>query len=161
MESHPDQVSGWGGDGVYTLKEEAVVKLLQHIVSKRGIRYDADMLKQLLLWAKNRNLLPSVSTAFAVNTWDAMGQAMWEDISKGSEEEKHLATLWRLIRETVAEMKGEGVAAASAFAALAPESGSDSTSKLLFENPKIPLPPTSRIVTISPEALHPLVLIVP
>ncbi|KQL59811.1 hypothetical protein AAES_17571 [Amazona aestiva] len=58
-------------------------------------------------------------------------------------------------------MKGERVAAASALAALAPESFPDSTSKLLLENPKIPLPPTSRIVTISPEAPHPPVSIVP
>ena len=67
-------------------KEVAVVKLLQHILSKRGLSYDEGSLRKLLSWARQRGLIPSVSAAFELTTWDKTGMALWEDISSGSEE---------------------------------------------------------------------------
>ena len=67
-------------------EEEAVVKLLQHILSKRGIKYDEACLKQLLQWSKDRNLLISVGTAFELSTWEAIGASLWDEISDESKE---------------------------------------------------------------------------
>ena len=86
-------------------EEAAVVKLLQHILSQRGLSYDEGSLRKLLSWARQRGLIPSVSAAFALTTWDKISAALWEDISSGSEESGKFSTMWRLILETLKEMK--------------------------------------------------------
>jgi len=66
-----------------TKEESTVVKLLQHILSKRGISYDAKVLKELLVWARERNLIPRVGAAFELPTWEAIRQRLGEEISRG------------------------------------------------------------------------------
>jgi len=118
-----------------------VVKLLQHILSLRGLQYDSATLKSLLLWARRKDLIPSVNAAIEVQTWVDIGTKLWEEISTGSKEASQFSTLRRLIHETLKAMIAERGAAASAFAALTPEGGSCSATSLLFQGPSIPVPP--------------------
>lgn len=63
--------------GVSLSKEEAaVIKLLQHILSKRGLTYDDGALKALLKWARDRNLIPGVGAAFELSTWEHVGTTL-------------------------------------------------------------------------------------
>ena len=107
-------------------EEVTVVKLLQHILSERGSSYDEGNLRKLLSWARQHGLIPSVTAAFEVATWENIGAALWDDISSGSKDNRKLSTVWRLILETLKEMKAERQTTASAFAALSAEAESAS-----------------------------------
>ena len=142
-------MSSWGGDGSTLTKEEsAVVKLLQHMLSKRGVSYDAKVLKELLMWARERNLIPGVGATFELPTWEAIGQRLWKEISSGDKTAGRYSALWLLVKETLREMKSERAAAVSAFAALTPATlpASGNATMLsndalnLFEN-RIRIPP--------------------
>jgi len=60
-----------------------VVKLLQHILSVRGLQYDSATLKSLLLWAQRNDLFPCVNIAFEIQTWADIGAKLWEEIRNG------------------------------------------------------------------------------
>jgi len=117
-----------------------VVKLLQHILSARGLQFDSATLKSLLLWAQRKDFIPSVHAAFEVQSWADIGTKLWEEISTGSKEASKFSTLWRLIHDTLKAMIAEREAVASAFTALVPEGGIYSATNLLFQGPCIPLP---------------------
>ncbi|XP_049650826.1 uncharacterized protein LOC126035847 [Accipiter gentilis] len=121
-------------------EEAAVVKLLQHMLSTKGLSYDSSTLKALLLWAREKGLLPTFGDAFAIPTWEKIGQELWQNISLGSKEASRFSTMWRLIIETLRSMKAERSAAASAFAALELEGleKMPSSTALLFQQPQIP-----------------------
>ena len=74
-------------------EEAAVVKLLQHILSTRGVSYDEGNLRRLLLWARQHELFPSVTSAFEVATWEKIGAALWDDVSSGSKDSRKLSTV--------------------------------------------------------------------
>jgi len=112
-----------------TREESAVEKLLQHVLSTRGLQYDSLTLKPQLLWAQRSDLIPTV-------------ERLWEEVSMGSKEVSKFSAVWRLIYETMKEMRAEKGAAATAFAALTPEIGSAST--MLFAGPSIPLAPINK-----------------
>ncbi|KQK84677.1 hypothetical protein AAES_47601 [Amazona aestiva] len=113
-----------GGMGATLTKEEvAVLNLLQHILSKRGIRYEEDTLRGLLKWSKDKGLLYGVGTALELSTWVAIGVQLWDTVSDGGKagkEAQKCSTLWKLIRETLRTMKSERAAVASAASALSP-----------------------------------------
>jgi len=119
-----------------TKEESAVIELLQHILSMRGLQYDSATLKSLLLWARRKDLIPFVNAAFEVQTWADIGMKLWEEISTGSKEVSKFSTLWKLIHETLKAMRAERGAAVSAFAALTPEGGSFLVTSLLFVGPR-------------------------
>uniref|UniRef100_A0A8C0BNP4 CCHC-type domain-containing protein n=1 Tax=Buteo japonicus TaxID=224669 RepID=A0A8C0BNP4_9AVES len=121
-------------------EEAAVVKLLQHMLSTRRLSYDSSALKALLLWVREKGLLPTFGDAFAIPTWEKIGQELWQNISSGSKEVSRLSTMWGLVIETLKSMKAERLAAASAFAALGPEGPEKmpSSTALLFQQPQIP-----------------------
>ncbi|KQK79501.1 hypothetical protein AAES_103423 [Amazona aestiva] len=115
---------GRGGMGATLTKEEvAVLNLLQHILSKGGIKYEEDTLRGLLKWSKDKGLLGGVGTAFELSTWVAIGVQLWDTVSNGGKagkEAQKCSTLWKLIRETLWTMKSERAAVASAASALSP-----------------------------------------
>jgi len=117
-----------------TKEESAVVKILQHILSKRGVSYDAKVLKKLLMWVRELNLIPGVGAAFELPIWEAVGQSLWEEISSGNKTVGRFSTLWRLVRETLQEMKSERTVAASTFTALTPATPSASGNAMLLSN---------------------------
>ena len=123
-------------------EEAAVVKLLQHILSKRGVSHDEGNLKKLLLWARQHKLIPSVTAAFEAATWEIIGAALWNNISSGSKDSRKLSTMWRLVLETLKELKAERQTTASAFAALSAEAESagaqDSTTAVTFAGSLFP-----------------------
>jgi len=131
-----------------TNKESAVVKLLQHILSMRGVQYDSATLKPLLLWARRRDLIPTVNAAFEVQSWSDMGEKLWEEISTGSKEASKFSTMWRLIHETLKTVRAERAAAVSAFAA--PEGGFCSATSILFMGPNIPAAPARILCFLHP-----------
>ncbi|WP_255996038.1 hypothetical protein, partial [Klebsiella pneumoniae] len=65
-------------------EESAVVKLLQHMLSMRGLSYDSAVLEALLQWAKKRELIPTVDDPFELPTQEKIGKKLWDEISKGS-----------------------------------------------------------------------------
>uniref|UniRef100_A0A8V5GP28 Uncharacterized protein n=1 Tax=Melopsittacus undulatus TaxID=13146 RepID=A0A8V5GP28_MELUD len=97
-------------------EDEAMLKLFQHILSERGIKYDDETLQRLLLWCKEKQLIVCVGEAFKIETWEKVGACLWHDISQGSKEARPLATLWRLLKDTLTAMKAEKEVAMSAFA---------------------------------------------
>uniref|UniRef100_A0A8V5GBF2 Uncharacterized protein n=1 Tax=Melopsittacus undulatus TaxID=13146 RepID=A0A8V5GBF2_MELUD len=74
-------------------EDEAMLKLFQHLLSERGRKYDAETLKRLLLWCKEKKLIVGVGEAFNIETWEKVGACLWDDISQGSKEARPLATL--------------------------------------------------------------------
>jgi len=132
VEGKPALIKQAAGEelGIAPTREElAVEKLLQHVLSMRGLQYDSLTLKSLLLWAQGNDLIPTV-------------ERLWEEVSTGSKEVSKFSMVWRLIYETVKEMRAKKGAAASAFAALTPERGS--ASAMLFAGPSIPLAPVNK-----------------
>uniref|UniRef100_A0A8B9FRR9 CCHC-type domain-containing protein n=1 Tax=Amazona collaria TaxID=241587 RepID=A0A8B9FRR9_9PSIT len=106
-----------------TKEEAAVLNLLQHVLSKRGIKYEENVLKGLLQWSKEKGLFSGIGTAFEISTWEEIGVQIWDTISRGGKaarEVQKYSTLWRLIRETLRDMKLEKAAAASEAKALSP-----------------------------------------
>uniref|UniRef100_A0A8V5GV18 Uncharacterized protein n=1 Tax=Melopsittacus undulatus TaxID=13146 RepID=A0A8V5GV18_MELUD len=96
-------------------EDEVMLKLFQHILSERGIKYDNETLKRLLLWCKEKKLIVELGEAFKIETWEKVGLCLWDDISQGSKEAKPLATLWRLLKDTLTTMKAEKEIFMSAF----------------------------------------------
>ncbi|XP_054054974.1 uncharacterized protein LOC128908556 [Rissa tridactyla] len=129
-------------------EEEAVVKLLQHMLSMRGLSYDVPTLTALLAWARARGLIETVSDPFIPETWSKIGTVLWDEISKGLKEAHKFPTLWRLISETLKEMQAERTAATAAFTALASTTTSDqggSAAVFTFGSGRvIPPPPRCR-----------------
>ena len=123
-------------------EEAAVVKLLQHILSKRGVSYDEGNLRRLLLWARQHELIASETAAFELTTWEKIGAALWDDISSDSKDSRKLSTVWRVVLDTLKEMKAERQTTASAFAALSAEAESagakDSATAMTFTGSLFP-----------------------
>jgi len=129
------QAAGEEMGSTLTKEESAVVKLLQYILSVKGLQYDSAALKSLLLWAWRKDLIPSVNAAFEVQTWADIGTKLWEEIRMGSKEARKFSTLWRLNFETLKAMRTERGVTAFAFAVLTPEGGSCSAISLPFAGP--------------------------
>jgi len=132
VEGKPARIKQAAGEemGITLTREDSLVeKLLQHVLSTRGLQYNSLTLKPLLLWAQRSDVIPTV-------------ERLWEEVSAGSKEVRKFSTMWRLIYETLKEMRAEKGVAASAFAALTPERGS--ASAMLFVGPNIPLAPVNK-----------------
>jgi len=117
-----------------TKEESAVVKLLHHMLSKRAVSYDAKVLKELLMWARERNLISGAGATFELPTWEAIGQSLWDEFSSEDKTAGCYSTLWRLVKETLREMKSERAAATSAFVALTPATLPASGNAMMLSN---------------------------
>ncbi|KAJ7423282.1 hypothetical protein BTVI_10492 [Pitangus sulphuratus] len=132
-------------------EEEAVIKLLQHILSERGVTYETAALKGLLSWAREQGHLPTVNSAFEIPEWEDIGKELWEEFTKGSKELTRYGPLWRVLVETLKSMKAERQVTASAFAALVggetenKKGGTGLASQFLFAIPPIPLPASVKV----------------
>ena len=83
-----------------------------------------------------------MSAVFELDTREKIGAALQEDISSGSKDSGKFSTMWRLILETLKEMKAERQSTASAFAALSAEaegaSAKDSATAMTFSGSLFP-----------------------
>ncbi|XP_074667274.1 uncharacterized protein LOC141917750 [Strix aluco] len=123
-----------------TRDEQAVVKLLQLILSVRGIKYDKSALEGLLKWSREKGLIPSPGLIFEAATWEATGKQLWDSVSDGGKSAREVSSytaLWKLIREASQEMSSERTAAAYVAAALGPAPNLD----ISATPPLPPLPP--------------------
>ncbi|XP_065516956.1 uncharacterized protein LOC136004412 [Lathamus discolor] len=123
-------------------EEQAVVKLLQHILSKRGLQYDSAALQGLLKWSRGRGFIPTVQAAFEISEWERIGQALWDEISKGTKETQKHSTLWRMKLDTLKEMKSERAVVASVLVVTAPPQAQSGTgagaTSMAFAPPTVP-----------------------
>ncbi|XP_074667419.1 uncharacterized protein LOC141917790 [Strix aluco] len=123
-----------------TRDEQAAVKLLQLILSVRGIKYDKSALEGLLKWSREKGLIPSAGRVFEAATWEATGKQLWDSVSDGGKSAREVSSytaLWKLIREALQGMSSERTAAAYAAAALGPAPNLDISATALLP----PLPP--------------------
>lgn len=111
-------------------EQEAVLNLLQHFISMRGIKCDGSVLRNLIWWAWEKGLISGANTAFELSVWEALGKALWDEICSGragAKKASKYSTHWKLIKETLQSMKAERQAAASADLTPGAESNSFST----------------------------------
>lgn len=101
-------------------EEGAIVRILLHILSKRGIKYEETTLRRLLRWCRNQGFAPDPALAFKPETWTDVGEKIWNAIGKGDKVTAKIATAWRLVTQTLTAMKAERKAAESMNDALAP-----------------------------------------
>ncbi|XP_029861791.2 uncharacterized protein LOC115337553, partial [Aquila chrysaetos chrysaetos] len=93
----------------------------------RGLKCDNSIIKGLLLWTWERELIPSINVAFEVATWDDIGKALWDTISAGGDKTKEAskyATHWKVVRDVLQAMRVERQTAAAVCMAVIPSDAS-------------------------------------
>ena len=120
-------------------EEKAIIKLFQHFLSKRGIEYDPDVLRRLLFWAKETGVVKEAQDVFQTEVWERIGENLWEELSSGKKDIVPFATLWKILKETIAEMHAEKAVTVPACAAFS--GATDPTAP-----PKTPQEPPQRKV---------------
>lgn len=63
------------GDNPFA-EEEAIVKLLTQLLTKRGVKYDPFKIK-LLKFLQKEGVPSTVSAVFDVKTWEQEGEKVW------------------------------------------------------------------------------------
>lgn len=100
-------------------EEEAIVKLLMQLLTKRGVKYDHFKVK-LLKFLQKEGVSSTVSAVFDVKTWEQEGEKAGEAASSGDTNITELmATCW-LVTEALISWRAENKvqnAAAQAVAA--------------------------------------------
>lgn len=98
-------------------EQEAVLNILQHILSVRGLKTDSSNLRNLLCWVWEKGLISNASEDFELSVWEAAGRALWDLIITGcaaAKQTKKYATHWKLLIETLQSMQVErGVTSAA------------------------------------------------
>ncbi|XP_065718033.1 uncharacterized protein [Patagioenas fasciata] len=105
-------------------EEEVIVKLLLHILSMRGLKYEESNIRRLLVWCRTNGYPTEAEKVFKIELWDDIGQKLWDKVSNGDKEAKSLATTWKLIISTLKEFKAERAAVTGIFVALQPDKNS-------------------------------------
>ncbi|XP_071666164.1 uncharacterized protein [Patagioenas fasciata] len=131
-------------------EEEAIVKILLHILSMRGLKYEESNIRRLLVCCRTNGYPTEAEKAFKIELWDDIGQKLWDKVSDGDKEAKSLATAWKLIISTLKEFKAERAAVTGIFAVLQPDKNSKSNCEaypvrvfntLLTPSPVVPSAP--------------------
>ena len=81
-------------------EETATVRLLLHILSKRGITYNETSVRRLLKWCRNHGYPADTLTAFEPAKWAEISEQLWDAISKGDQHASELATTGNLVLDT-------------------------------------------------------------
>ncbi|KAK4819421.1 hypothetical protein QYF61_003708 [Mycteria americana] len=98
-------------------EEKAVVTVLGKIIEKRGIWYDETELLMLLAWLKSRGVAPELTEIFEICTWETAGQVLWDEATRGDSSATGLLTTWRLVTDSLKQMKADRTVTAAAAAA--------------------------------------------
>ncbi|XP_071662293.1 uncharacterized protein [Patagioenas fasciata] len=106
----PKEVSSWGreevGQNIFK-EEEEILRLLLHILSKRGVKYEESNLKRLLIWCRGSGFPADLLGIFQIETWEKVGTVLWKAASHSEKYILGLVTTWKLIITTVKQIKPE------------------------------------------------------
>lgn len=101
-------------------EEEAIVKLLMQLLTKRGVKYDHFKVK-LLKFLQKEGVPSTVSAVFDVKAWEQEGEKVWEAASSGDTNTAELMAMCWLVTEALilwqAEKKVQNAAAQAVVAA--------------------------------------------
>ncbi|KAK4822300.1 hypothetical protein QYF61_012999 [Mycteria americana] len=88
-------------------EEEAILKLLMQLLTKRGVKYDPYKIKLLLKFLQKQGAPSTVSAVFDVKTWEQVREKIWEAASRGDTTATEVMTTWRLVTETLRSWQAE------------------------------------------------------
>ncbi|KAL2310240.1 hypothetical protein Nmel_006488 [Mimus melanotis] len=106
---------------VLSKEEQAMLNILQHILSKRSVKYDMETLKRLLRWVQERGIFASPRSVFNTLEWERLDEILWDAMSDGSKETKGLSMVWKVIITVLRQLKAERTARSWAAAVLEPD----------------------------------------
>lgn len=109
------------------------MKLLQHVLKKRGVSYEKYPLELLLAWLKSKGLLAETPQAFDCDCWKKEGDLLFEHASKGDANATRALTTWCLVYETLKEMRCEKTIVKAASKAVEVQESKEGTSIVLEE----------------------------
>jgi len=126
------------------------------MLEKRGISYEEPTLRLLLTWLKNKDVAEDSQTAFLIDTWTKAGDLLWDAATKGDATTVKILTTWRLVTDSLKQLKADRTARAAAVVATAPmgpgELGSsEGTAPQMQTSPFAPL--LDQPVPVSPSHL--------
>ncbi|KAM6275310.1 uncharacterized protein M6G45_000829 [Spheniscus humboldti] len=104
-----------------TKEEESILCIFKKLLEKRGIKYDDYTLRLLLAWLKRKGIPPDSAAVFQKETWDKAGDLLWDAATRGDENAKVVLTTWRLVTDTLKQLKTDRAAHQAVVAATAPD----------------------------------------
>uniref|UniRef100_A0A8D0KYZ0 Integrase catalytic domain-containing protein n=1 Tax=Strix occidentalis caurina TaxID=311401 RepID=A0A8D0KYZ0_STROC len=105
-------------------EETATVRLLLHILSKRGISYNETSVQRLLKWCRNHGYPADAVTALEPAKWAEVGERLWDAMAMGDQHASELATTWKLLSDTLKALRADRKAAQQASVPLEQTPGS-------------------------------------
>ncbi|XP_064901107.1 uncharacterized protein LOC135577188 [Columba livia] len=105
-------------------EEEAIVKLLLHILFMRGLKYEESNIRRLLVWCRTNGYPIEAEKALKIELRDDIGQKLWDQVSDGDKNAESLATAWKLILSALKEFEAKWPAVTGIFTALQPDKNS-------------------------------------
>ena len=94
--------------GTNLSKEEEVILLMWILIVKRkGLKVTGNNLQKMLLWGRQQGFEASSAVAFSVTKWRSLGEALFDAASKGEKDATDLLTVWRVLLETLKDLKAE------------------------------------------------------
>ncbi|KAK4811506.1 hypothetical protein QYF61_011554 [Mycteria americana] len=98
-------------------EEKLVITVFRKILEKRGIQYDETQLRMLLAWLKGQGVAPELTEIFEICTWETDGQVLWDAATRGDSSATGLLTTWRLVTDSLKQLKADRTVTAAAAAA--------------------------------------------
>lgn len=90
-------------------EEKSMVCVFKKILEKRGIVCDEHTLRSLLAWLKSKGVAADAQTAFLIDTWNQVGEVLWDAATKGDDTATRLTT-WRLVIDSLKQLKTDRAA---------------------------------------------------
>jgi len=141
-----------------SFEEQATVYILKNILEKHGISYEEHTLCLLLAWLKSKGVAADSQTAFFIDTWTKAGDFLWDAATKGDATAVRILTTWRLVTDSLKQLKVDRAARAAAVVATAPTAdspgelgSSEGTAPQMQTSPSAPL--LDLLVPVSPSCL--------
>lgn len=90
-----------------TSQEKTVLSTWKSLLKSTGASTTDYALRSILLWVKSHDFLADGSVAFSISSQNAVGEKLWEAVSRGDKEVQRLETTWCLLFETLKQWKKE------------------------------------------------------
>ena len=103
-----------------SVEEVSNLRLLLQLLAKRGIKYEEQTMKMLLVWLKACGTPTQLHEVFDVDNWEKAGTLIWEAASRGDLTAAQIMTTWRVVTDNLRQIKADKKAAAAAASAIAP-----------------------------------------
>lgn len=83
------------------------------MLKRHGVKYDKLILQRLLLWCKSQGIEMTRVNTSPIRTWEAVGWPILDLASRGDDTFKEFLMTWRLVLDTLKELKKEQDTAAA------------------------------------------------